>query len=247
MGFPIGPSEPEIKVPCSPFSSAVSGQFKGFISDLEANGYKIKSIGGYRKAGTGGGTGPADPDYDKERYSHPYGGSIDINPSQNPYGKSLVTDMPSNISEISAKHGLGWGGNWNSVKDAMHFSAIKREGGNRDFGFFKKFALGGRIHKPIIAMIGEKGPEFVFDANTTAGLDKLAPQLLEKLNFASTKPQLASILQSYASYDTMSPQTIIVQSPSAPSGGRNNNSSGGGVAVIPIPVDNFTEILAMIG
>ena len=96
-------------------------------------------------------------------------------------------------------------------------------------------------------MIGEKGPEFVFDANTTAGLDKLAPQLLEKLNFASTKPQLASILQSYASYDTMSPQTIIVQSPSAPSGGRNNNSSGGGVAVIPIPVDNFTEILAMIG
>jgi hypothetical protein len=109
------------------------------------------------------------------------------------------------------------------------------------------FAKGGRIHKPIIAMIGEKGPEFVFDANTTAGLDKLAPQLLEKLNFASTKPQLASILQSYASYDTMSPQTIVVQSPSAPSGGRNNNSSGGGVAVIPIPVDNFTEILAMIG
>jgi hypothetical protein len=44
-----------------------------------------------------------------------------------------------------------------------------------------------------------------------------------------------------------SSQTIVVQSPSVPSGGRNNNSSGGGVAVIPIPVDNFTEILAMIG
>ena len=109
------------------------------------------------------------------------------------------------------------------------------------------YAKGGRIHKPIIAMIGEKGPEFVFDADTTRGLDKLAPQLLEKLNFASTKPQLASILQSYASYDTMSPQTIIVQSPSALSGGGNSNRSGGGVAVIPIPVDNFTEILAMIG
>jgi hypothetical protein len=109
------------------------------------------------------------------------------------------------------------------------------------------YALGGRVPKLTFAMIGEKGPEFVFDANTTAGLDKLAPQLLEKLNFASTKPQLASILQSYASYDTMSPQTIVVQSPSVPSGGRNNNSSGGGVAVIPIPVDNFTEILAMIG
>jgi hypothetical protein len=188
-------------------ASAVSGQFKGFISDLEANGYKIKSIGGYRKAGTGGGTGPADPDYDKERYSHPYGGSIDINPSQNPYGKSLVTDMPSNISEISAKHGLGWGGNWNSVKDAMHFSAIKREGGNRDFGFFKKFALGGRIHKPIIAMIGEKGQEFVFDYDTTRGLDSLAPLLLDKLNTAKTKPQLANILQSYADYERPYPES----------------------------------------
>jgi hypothetical protein len=110
------------------------------------------------------------------------------------------------------------------------------------------YALGGRVPKLTFAMIGEKGPEFVFDANTTAGLDKLAPQLLEKLNFASTKPQLASILQSYAPYDaSASSQTIVVQSPSAPSGGRNNNSSGGGVAVIPVPVDNFTEILAMIG
>jgi hypothetical protein len=110
------------------------------------------------------------------------------------------------------------------------------------------YALGGRVPKLTFAMIGEKGPEFVFDANTTAGLDKLAPQLLEKLNFASTKPQLASILQSYAPYDaSASSQTIVVQSPSVPSGGRNNNSSGGGVAVIPIPVDNFTEILAMIG
>jgi hypothetical protein len=35
--------------------------------------------------------------------------------------------------------------------------------------------------------------------DTTRGLDSLAPQLLEKLNLASTKPQLASILQSYAS------------------------------------------------
>jgi len=119
-------------------ASVVSGQFAGFISDLEATGYKIKSIGGYREAGTGGGTGPADPDYDKERYSHPYGAAIDINPDQNPYGKSLVTDMPSNISQIAAKHGLGWGGNFRRTKDAMHFSAIKNEGGNRDFSFFKQ-------------------------------------------------------------------------------------------------------------
>jgi hypothetical protein len=110
------------------------------------------------------------------------------------------------------------------------------------------YALGGRVPKLTFAMLGERGPEFVFDADTTAGLDRLAPQLLEKLNIAKTKPQLASILQSYAPYDaSASSQTIVIQSSSAPSGGRNNNSSGGGVAVIPIPVDNFTEILAMIG
>jgi hypothetical protein len=119
-------------------ATVVSGQFKGFISDLEATGYKIKSIGGVRDAGTGAGSGPADPDYDKERYSHPYGASVDINPNQNPFGKSLVTDMPTNIVEIAAKHGLGWGGNFRSVKDAMHFSATQNEGGNRDFSFFKQ-------------------------------------------------------------------------------------------------------------
>jgi len=90
--------------------------------------------------------------YDKERYSHPYGASIDINPGKNPYGSKLVTDMPSNISEIAAKHGLGWGGNWSSVKDAMHFSAMSREGGNRNWNLFrkggpafKKMEMGGPI------------------------------------------------------------------------------------------------------
>lgn len=130
-------------------ASALATQFKAFVNELESTGYKIKSIGGYRKAGTGGGTGPSDPDYDRERYGHPYGASIDINPSQNPYGRSLITDMPRNISEIAAKHGLGWGGNWSSVKDAMHFSAIKREGGNKDWSFFRQggpaFQKGGEV------------------------------------------------------------------------------------------------------
>lgn len=148
------------------------------------------------------------------------------------HGKNLAFDVPGNQ----------WGGS--GTIGQKEFAGSKKV---RQILGIGAFAKGGRIHKPIIALIGEKGSEFVFDADTTRGLDKLAPQLLEKLNFASTKPQLASILQSYASYDTMSPQTIVVQSPSAASGSRNKNSSGGGVTVIPIPVDNFTEILAMIG
>jgi hypothetical protein len=98
------------------------------------------------------------------------------------------------------------------------------------------FSKGGRVSKPTYALIGEKGPEFVFDADTTAGLDRIAPQLLEKLNIAKTKPQLSGILQSYAPYDAMSQQTIIVPTPSG--GGDNsrynNSSAGGGVAFMPI-------------
>jgi murein DD-endopeptidase MepM/ murein hydrolase activator NlpD len=101
-------------------------------------------------------------------------------------------------------------------------------------GVIKKFSRGGRVSKPTYALIGEEGPEFVFDADTTAGLDRLAPQLLEQLNFASTKPQLASILQSYAPYDAMSPQTIIVPSVSAPEEDGYDSGMSGGVAFMQI-------------
>ena len=95
------------------------------------------------------------------------------------------------------------------------------------------YAKGGRVLKPTFAMLGEKGPEFVFDADTTAGLDKLAPQLLEKLNVAKTKPQLANILQSYASYDARSEasQTFIVQSLPPPSEGYGSGGDGGGMLI----------------
>ena len=112
-------------------AEALAPRFKGFVGDLEGTGYRIKEIGGWRKAGSGGGSGPPDPDYDKGRYHHPYGASIDINPAQNPYrpdGK-LITDFPSNINQIAKKWGLGWGGNWSSSKDTMHFSVGKSEGG----------------------------------------------------------------------------------------------------------------------
>lgn len=74
------------------------------------------------------------------------------------------------------------------------------------------YSKGGRVSKPTRALIGEKGPEFIFDADTTRGLDGMAPLLLEKLNAAKTKPQLASILQSYAPYER-SNQEIVVQLP----------------------------------
>lgn len=86
--------------------------FKGFIDELEASGYKIKSLGGHAHRSIRG----------SNRLSqHAYGNAIDINPAQNPMGPTLITDMPKNISDMAAKYGLTWGGDWKRRPDAMHF------------------------------------------------------------------------------------------------------------------------------
>lgn len=86
------------------------------------NRYKVNSVAGYncrKVAGT-------------NTYSaHAFGVALDINPSTNPYGKNAKTDMPSSFVQLFTSEGWGWGGNWSSVKDAMHFSKFPpSEGGN---------------------------------------------------------------------------------------------------------------------
>ncbi len=71
---------------------------------------------------------------------HAYGDAIDINPFHNPYVSSSAVipefatayvdrdrDVPGvvsqEITEMFDEIGWGWGGNWSSVKDWMHFSA----------------------------------------------------------------------------------------------------------------------------
>ena len=52
---------------------------------------------------------------------HAYGNAIDINPDKNPW-RSSKTNLPSNVSDIAAKHGLIWGGDWSpGSRDPMHF------------------------------------------------------------------------------------------------------------------------------
>ena len=99
-----------------------ANNFKGFVDELENSGYKIRSIGGYANrniAGTG------------QKSFHSLGVAIDINPDTNPhlFDGRTVTDMPSNVSAMAAKYGLGWGGNWRTSKDTMHFSMASAEGG----------------------------------------------------------------------------------------------------------------------
>jgi len=79
-------------------------------------------VGAYNCRTITGGTG----------YSlHAYGIAADINWGANPYGPTLVTDMPSgmidDIKAIRTNSGAGvfrWGGDFSGNKDAMHFEIV---------------------------------------------------------------------------------------------------------------------------
>lgn len=62
---------------------------------------------------------------------HAYGIAADINARTNPYGKALITDMPfamvAAVKGIKTKKGaqvFRWGGDYQSVKDAMHYEVV---------------------------------------------------------------------------------------------------------------------------
>jgi hypothetical protein len=62
---------------------------------------------------------------------HSFGTAIDVNSITNPYGPTLITDMPSGmVAEIKAIRTMNgapvfrWGGDYRSNKDAMHYEII---------------------------------------------------------------------------------------------------------------------------
>ena len=62
--------------------------------------------------------------------AHAWPLAVDINPETNAYSKTrLITDMPEAFVQCFKEAGFGWGGNWRSAKDAMHFSLAPNEGG----------------------------------------------------------------------------------------------------------------------
>jgi hypothetical protein len=86
--------------------------------------------------------------------------------------------------------GAQWGGS-GAIGQTEYKGSAKVRTALKEFlgGSNVKLAKGGRISKPTRALIGERGAEFIFDADTTRGLDSLAPNLLEYLNAAKTKSQ----------------------------------------------------------
>lgn len=58
--------------------------------------------------------------------NHSWPTAIDINPRQNPirYDNKLITDIPYRIVEIFKRYGFRWGGEYRTIKDAMHFEYL---------------------------------------------------------------------------------------------------------------------------
>ena len=114
-------------------ATSLAPNFQGLIDELEQDlGYTINSIGGYNYRYISG---------TQTLSWHSGGVAIDINPGPNPFirgrNQPVVTDMPnppngSLMTALATKYGLGWGGDWTSSKDAMHFSAAKNENGTID-------------------------------------------------------------------------------------------------------------------
>jgi hypothetical protein len=89
--------------------------FSGFLTDLEKTGYKIDpaSSGGYNPRNIAGTDTPS---------QHAFGHAIDINPGSNPRGAKGPSDLPANVADLAAAHGLTWGGGWSGdTRDPMHF------------------------------------------------------------------------------------------------------------------------------
>ena len=114
----------------------VAENFQGLIDDLEQTyGYEIKAMGGYSARRARG----------SQNWSyHASGLALDFNYAENgmvkprPADAPEPTDMPeggtgSAMEALAAKHGLGWGGAWNSLTDSMHFSAAQKEFGYLDW------------------------------------------------------------------------------------------------------------------
>jgi hypothetical protein len=77
---------------------------------------------------------------------------------------------------------------------------------------FKAMAKGGLVRGMTHAVIGEKGPEFVLDSNTTTALENTFPGFLDALNKANYNNAI-QVLRDYASYESGSEEQIVVQQP----------------------------------
>ncbi len=119
---------------------AIAGDVKAACQAAQNEGFVIYSIGGYREYNNGDNAGKVRNSAGQvvlNQSQHNYGLAVDINPTENGQfkngaatgnwfyspGSNPYSILPNSALIKSFKsNGWGWGGDWNSSKDYMHFS-----------------------------------------------------------------------------------------------------------------------------
>ena len=81
------------------------------------------------------------------------------------------------------------------------------------------------------ALLGEKGREFVIDADSTAALEAQVPGFLYDLNKAKGR-EAVNVLRAYASYESGADETVVIPMPAMAGG----SSGSGSKSIVKVPV-----------
>jgi hypothetical protein len=162
---------------------------------------------------------------------HGEGRAIDIGGWGGKYGKSKLgsrfvdeqSAILSGINRFAQKTGKRPSLVLHGDNDPGHWDHVHAE-----------YAKGGEtLNRPHLAMVGEKGREIVIDNDSVESHPQVKEMLLA-INQASNYQGVLNAIRQYAPYDAMSPQTIIIPSPSAPEEDEYDSRMSGGVAFMPI-------------
>lgn len=103
------------------FHQKAAPALQAVVNEIKTSGanYQFRSLGTYKWRNN-----VNDPD---ELSVHSFGIAIDINPDSNPNrsDNKLITDLPSGVINAFKRNSFRWGGEYNRIKDPMHFEYCK--------------------------------------------------------------------------------------------------------------------------
>jgi len=154
------------------------------------------------------------PRYPGDKSLHISGRAMDFSngvdtPQQKAFAKEIIKRYGSSLSELIYTP-LGFGikngkqvplSTWGKETNAGHYNHVH-----------VAFEKGGKVNGFTRAILGEKGPEFVIDADSTRALEDNFPGFLSALNKANYEGAL-KVLRTYAEYEMPSPEVVYIPVP----------------------------------
>ena len=125
-------------------------------------------------------------------------------PQQLAFAKKLASEYGASLAQLIYTP-LGFGiangrrvplSYWGAATNAAHYDHVH-----------VALAKGGKVKKLTRAIIGEEGPEFVIDADSTKALEDNFPGFLDALNHAKYDRAIG-VLRNYASYESGATQQV---------------------------------------